>query len=321
MKVIFLCLFLTVLFTNLGYPQDVEVAKFPNRPITLIIPLPPATVADLAMRLLTKEAEKYLGQPIVVVNKPGGGGSVGVAAIASAKPDGYTIGVATHSALYMIPLLEKVPYHPVKDLKPIIQFSAFNLGVIVKGESPFKRFNDLIAFARQNPKKLTYGTVGLNSMQNIIMEYIARHEKVEFTHIPFRGSPEVQTALLGGHVQVSVGEANYSFLESSQQILLLLFNEERSVEFPQTPILKDLGYSIRCPTPLIIAAPKDIPESVATKIEDALTHMMKVPAFIKGMKEDIRQPIVYRNSQELRAYVASNYEYFANFIKEIRPAK
>jgi tripartite-type tricarboxylate transporter receptor subunit TctC len=170
MKVIFLFLALALTFAELGYSQDAaEVTKFPSRPITLIIPLPAGTVADLA-----KDAQKYLGQPLVVVNRPGGGGSIGVAAIASAKPDGYTVGVATHSALYMVPLLEKVPYHPLNDLRPIVQFTSFYLGGFVMADSPFKSFGDLIAYARENPKKVTYGDVCQSSMQNVLNMWLSK---------------------------------------------------------------------------------------------------------------------------------------------------
>jgi tripartite-type tricarboxylate transporter receptor subunit TctC len=317
MKVVFLFLALALIVAESGYSQDAaEVAKFPSRPITLIIPLPAGTVADLAMRVLAKDAQKYLGQPLVVVNKPGGGGSIGVAAIASAKPDGYTVGVATHSALYMVPLMEKVPYHPINDLKPIVQFSSFYLGGFVMADSPFKSFGDLIAYARENPKKVTYGDVGQSSMQNVIMEYVAKQAKAQLTHIPFKGTPEVQAALLGRHIMLGVAEANYGFFEAGQAKLLFFMSDERSPEFPQVPTLKDLGYSLRCPTPLIVVGPKGMPEGIAKKLESTFTNMMKEPAFIKAMKEDIHQPIVYRNSQELSEYMSGTFDYFSNFIKE-----
>jgi tripartite-type tricarboxylate transporter receptor subunit TctC len=316
-----LCLALILLLTASGYPQEAEIAKFPSRPITYIIPLPPGGPTDLAIRLISKEAEKYLGQPIVIVNKPGGTLTIGIAAIAAAKPDGYTIGYAGHSGMFVVPLLEKVPYHPIKDLKPIMQFGGYNFGVIVKADSPSKDFQDLISYARQNPKKLTYGTSGANSMQYIIMEQIAKKEKMQITHIPFKGTPEVQTALLGGHILFGAGDFNYSLLEAGQIRLLLLLRDERSAEYPKTPILKDLGYDIPCPMTFNVFAPKGIPDGIAKKIEDAYTQAMKEPAFIKGMKEDLLLPIVHRNHKELADYTNYNYEVYAKFLKEMGLAK
>jgi tripartite-type tricarboxylate transporter receptor subunit TctC len=313
----FLYLVLSLLFTASGYSQEAEIAKFPSRPITYITPLPPGGPTDVAIRLISKEAEKYLGQPIVIVNKPGGATSIGIAAIATAKPDGYTIGYTAHSGMFVVPFLEKIPYHPIRDLKPIMQFGGFNFGVIVKADSPFKSFHDLIAYARQNPKKVTYGTSGTNSMQYIIMEQIAKKEKVQITHIPFKGTPESQTALLGGHILCGAGDFNYSLLEAGQIRLLLLLKDERSAEYPKTPIIKDLGYDIPCPMTLNVFGPKGIPDGIAKKIEDAYTQAMKEPTFIKGMKEDLLLPVVHRNHKELDDYINYNYEVYVKVLKEM----
>ncbi len=313
----FLCLVVILISAQAGYPEEGEIDKFPSRPITFIQPFTAGVAADLAIRLITKEAEKFLGKPIVVANKPGGAGSIGVAAIASSKPDGYTIGNTAGSPLFVVPLLEKVPYHPVKDLKMIMQFSTFNIGVIVKADSPFKNFRDLIDYARKNPKKLTCGTTGPSSMQALIMEQIARKEKVQITYIPFKANTEVETAILGGHLIMGAGDISYSLIEAGQMRLLALFREERSVEFPQTPFLKEMGYDFPLPYPLCVAGPKGIPDGIVMKLEEAFTKAMKEPAFIKGMKEDLRMPILYRSSKELGDYVVHNYEVYTKLLKEV----
>ena len=301
----------------LGYSQEEEVAKYPSRPINYIQPFTAGVPADLAIRLISKEAEKILGQPIVVVNKPGAAGTIGVAAIAASKPDGYTIGNAPHSPMIVVPHLEKVPYHPVKDIKMIMQFGAFNMGVIVKSDSPFKSFKDLIDFARQNPKKLTYGTAGVNSMQYIIMEQIAKKEKIQMTHIPFKATAEAQAALLGGHILFAAGDFNYSLVEGGEAKVIFLFREERAAEYPSTPILKDFNYDYPFPTFICAAGPKGIPDGIVRKLEDAFGKAMKEPSFIKGMKEDLRLPIVYRGSKELGDYVANSYEVYGEMLKEM----
>ena len=316
-----LCLASLLLFGKWGYPQEEEVAKFPSRPVTFIQPFSAGVTADLAIRLISKEAEKFIGQPIVVVNKPGGAGSIGVAAIATSKPDGYTVGNTAGSPLFVVPLLEKVPYHPVKDLKMIMQFSTFNIGVVVKADSPFKSFKDLINYARQNPKKLTYGTTGPTSMQALVMEQIAKKEKVQITIIPYKAMSEAEMALLGGHIQCAVGDLSYSLLEAGKTSLLLLFREEHSVELPKTPILKELGYDLPLPYPLCVAGPKGIPEGIVEKLEAAFTKALKEPAFIKGMKEELRMPILYRNSKELGDYVARNFEVYTKLLKELELIK
>ena len=124
-------LFLTLLSVDSGKAQESEIAKFPSRPITIIVPFSAGGSADLAFRLLGKEAEKFFGQPVVIVNKAGGGGAAGFASVAAAKPDGYTIGHSPANAIFILPFLENLPYHPVRDFKYIMQLVDINFGIIV----------------------------------------------------------------------------------------------------------------------------------------------------------------------------------------------
>jgi len=308
------CLLILSLLPFTAYAQQVD-PKFPSRPITFINPVPAGASSDLSFRLICKEAEKFLGQPIVVINKPGGSFTVGIAAIASSKPDGYTIGYAGHPGMFVPPLTEKIPFHPVNDLRQIMQFGIINISVTVKGDSSFASFKDIVPYARQNPKKLTYGSAGVGSFGHLALEQIARREKVQFTHIPFKGSPETQAALLGGHIMVGTGDFNYSALESGQIRLILLVAEKHSPYYPNTPILKDLGYDVPAPTFLNIAGPKGLPDEIVKKLDDAFSKAMKEPAFIKGM-QDFRFTVFYRNGKELDEYVAANYDAFAKLLKE-----
>ena len=139
---------------------------------------------------------------------------------------------------------------------------------------------------------------------------------MSFTHMPFKGGPDTEKALLGGHVHVMTGDVNFSLLEAGETRLLLLIADNRSTEYPQTPILKDLGYDIPAPTILNVSGPKGMPEGIAKKIEEAFTNAMKAPAFIKGMST-IRYPIVYRNGKELSDYVSRNYEVYGKYIREM----
>jgi len=308
-----------LLFPGLGYPQE-DVARYPNKPINFIIALPPGAGLDLACRLICKSAEKYLGQPIVPVNKPGGTFAIGTAAIAQAKPDGYTIGSAGYPAMFVVSQIEKVPFHTLKDFKWIMQFGYMNFGVTVKGDSPFKNFKDLIEYARQNPGKLINGCGGIGGFGHILMEQIARKEGVKVIHMPFKGGPDTEKALLGGHVQFMTGDVNRALLEAGEIRLLALLAENRSADYPETPILKDLGYDIPAPTILMVSAPKGIPDGIAKKLEEAFTNAMKEPEFIRGMK-NIHFTIVYRNSKNLDDYVSYNYEAFTKLLKEMGLSK
>ena len=314
---VFLGLSVAFLLVSPGtvWPQE-SVSRFPSRPITIIIPLAPGSGTDICVRLIAKEAEKYFGQPIVAVNKPGAALTIGTAAVASAKPDGYTIGFCGGPPLFFTPLLEKVPYDPLKDLRMVMQYGAYNFGVIVKSDSPYKTFKDLIEFARQNPRKMTYGTVGTNSMPNIALERIAKQEKAQITHIPFKGLAEGQTALLGGHIVAWAGDFNYSLIESGETRVVMLLKEERSAEYPEVPILKNLGYDIPYPMFVGFFTARAVPDAIVKKLDEGFSKAMKEPGFIKGMKE-LRFPVMYRSGKDLDAYVVQNHQFFSKLLREL----
>ncbi len=311
----FLSTALILLFTGVGQTEE-DASKYPSKPITYVCPVPPGTGTDLSIRLIAKELEKVLGQSVVVVNKPGAALTIGTAFVASAKPDGYTIGFSGGPPLFFTPLLEKVPYHPIKDLRMVAQYGGFNFGVIVKGDSPFKSFKDLMDYARQNPKKLTYGTTGANSMPHITMERIAKQENVQITHIPFKGTPESQTALLGGHILAAAGDFGVTLVDSGETRVVMLLKEEKSLEYPQVPIMRDLGYHLPYPMIISVITAKAVPDAIVKKLDDAFAKAMKEPAFISGMKE-LRLPVMYRSGKELDAYVARNYDYYSKLFKEL----
>jgi len=315
-----LALAITLLLSQSGLIAAQEVSKYPDRPINFVIAALPGSAPDLASRLICREAEKILGQPIIPVNKTGGSFTIGTAAIAAAKPDGYTIGVALGPATFVVPHIGKIAYNPVKDLQWIMQFGYLNLGVLVKGNSQFKTFKDLITFARQNPKKLTHGCAGIGSFGHIAMEQIARKEGVMITHIPFKGGPDMMPALMGGHVQFVTGDFNEALLEAGEIRMPLLLAETPSAEYPKIPTLKDLGYDVLVPSFVNVCGPKGIPDDIAKKLEAAFTAATKSPDFTKEMKA-LRVAAVYRNSNDLGDYVARNYEVFGRVLKEMGLAK
>ncbi len=298
-------------------PQQPEAGRYPTRPITCIIPFSAGGSTDIAVRLICKEAEKTLGQPIIIVNKPGGGGVVGVSTLATAKPDGYTIGQSPGGApLFIMPFLEKLPYHPVKDIRYIMQFVELNFGIFVKSDAPFNSLKELLDYGRKNPGKLIYGTNAPNSISNLVVEQVAKREKIQTKHIPFKSSPEYQAAVLGGHVLFAVGDFNYSLIESGQLKLLAFLSEKRSDANPQIPTLKDLGYDIQCPVFLGFMAPKGTPDEIVRRLEDAFSQAMRQPAFISKMKE-LNLTVVHRGNKELTEYVSRNYDVFSLLLKDL----
>ena len=174
---------------------------YPNKPITLIIPYPPGGSTDLTARPLAMGTKKYLGQTMVGENKPGGGGTVGVALLVSKPADGYTIGVSTGSTLQAYQM-GKLNFHPLNDLTPIMRWGDYLYGILVRTDSRWKTIQDLIQYAKQNPGKLSYGTPGTGSSGHLGIEELSMAAGIQLVHIPYKGGAEINTALLGGHIDV-----------------------------------------------------------------------------------------------------------------------
>src|SRR4030042_6631171 len=176
--------------------------KYPTRPINFLIGYPAGGTTDVCARPLVAAASKILGQPIVVVNKPGGAPSVAVATLKTEKPDGYTIGILPSGAV-LSQHMRKVPYDTAKDYTSIMQYAIYLYGLVVRSDSPWNTFKEFIDYAKTNPGKIRYSTAGPGTPQHLVMERLALKEKIKWTHIPFEGGTPAISALLGGHVEAS----------------------------------------------------------------------------------------------------------------------
>jgi len=313
----YLCVGVVILSLVLSQGSVQAQSDYPNKSITMIMVQPAGGTGDLTARLIAKLAEKHLGQSVIVVNKVGGSGTVGTAAWATAKPDGYTIGTMGQSPFILTPHLIKLNYHPIKDVDPIIQYGINNFAVSVRYDSPFITFKDAIEYARKNPGVLTFGTSGVNSVVHITIEKIGRIEKVEMVHVPFKGGPEAVTAAMGGHVAMAAGDISTSLLKAKKLRLLAMFPDQRWEEFPEVPTVKDLGYNIPIPYFVGLGAPRGTPEPIMIKLEDAFTKAVKDPEFGPAMK-NIGIPVLYRNRKDFTAYVAKGYEEMGKALDELK---
>jgi tripartite-type tricarboxylate transporter receptor subunit TctC len=240
---------------ELAFAQE----KYPVKPINFLIGFPAGGTTDVCARPLVNAASKILGQPIVVVNKPGGASAVAVATLKNEKPDGYTIGILGSGAV-LSQHMRKVPYDTAKDFTPIMQYAVYLYGLVVQSESPWNTFNEFIEYARNNPGKVRYSTAGPGSPQHLVMERLALKEKVKWTHIPFQGGGPAVTALLGGHVEATSQTTEWkAHVESGRLRLLAVYGEKRMIDFPNVPTLLELGYGISAASLISIAGPKGFP--------------------------------------------------------------
>ena len=216
---------------------------YPARPVSLLVPWPPGGTTDIVMRSIAALAEKHLGGRIVIENRPGVSGTLGAQALAQgARPDGYTI-AQMPITVFRLPAMMKTNFDPATDFTWIIHLTGYTFGVVVRADSPWKTWADLVAYARANPGKLTYATPGNGTSLHMTMEEIAQREGLKWTQVPYKGYAEAAQGLLGGHVDAHADSTGWAEQVNSGRLrLLCTWGPARTKRWPDVPTLKDLGY-------------------------------------------------------------------------------
>ncbi len=310
-----LCL---LLFLSMTVFPDAAPAqeKYPSKSINFFIGYPAGGTTDVCARPLTTAASKILGQPVVVVNKPGAGSAVAVAMLRTEKPDGYTIGILPSGAV-LSQHMRKVPYDSAKDFTPIMQYAVYLYGFAVRADAPWKTFKEMMDFAKANPGKIRYGTAGAGTPQHLVMEQLALKEHIKWTHVPFDGGGPAVAALLGGHLEaVSQTTEWKKHVESGRLRLLAVYGEKRMKEFPNVPTLLELGYGITAPSLICIVGPKGLSPQIVETLHAAFKKAMEDPDFIK-MGEQLDQPVLYRGPQELGKHLVEMNNQVGALIKSL----
>lgn len=256
-------------------------ADFPTKPVTLIIPWPAGGTTDIAMRAIAETASKHLGQPIVIDNKPGASGTLGVAAMAAtAKPDGYTI-AQIPITVFRLPHMAKLTFDPNKDFTYIANLTGYTFGIVVKADAPWKTFRELLDYAKANPGKIKYASPGAGTSLHMTMEQIALKEGIKWTHVPFKGNAETNAAVLGGHVHVSADSTGWGPLVNSGELrLLVTWGAQRTKNWPNVPTLKESGIDLVSDSPFGVAGPKGMDPKVVQKLNDAFKKAIDDPAVL-----------------------------------------
>jgi tripartite-type tricarboxylate transporter receptor subunit TctC len=270
--------------------------NYPTRPITLIVPWPAGGSTDTHLRKLGELASKHLGQPIIIENKPGFGGMLGPSQMAkNAAPDGYTLSQITVNA-FRAPYLQKVDWDPMKDFTYIIGVSGYTFGLVVKSDSPFKTFNDLIAYAKANPGQMSYGSTGNGTSPHLLMEVVADKAGVKLLHVPFKGNADSTQALMGGHVMAQSDATGWGkFVDAGTFRLLVTFGENRTRW--GAPTAKELGYDVVSYSPYGIVGPKGMDPKVVKTIHDAFKKAIDDPEHHKVLQQ-LDQVYWYRSTDE-----------------------
>ena len=311
--------FLTLLVMVPGFAAAQE--PFPSRPITIVNPFPPGGQADLSGRPLAAALEKVLKQPVVITNKPGASGAVGMQSVAVAKPDGYTISI-TVPAISMIPEVDKLfgrnPTFTRDHFVPLARINADPCVVVVNAERPWKTMKELLDDARKRPGEITFSSSGIYGASHVPMEMILQAAGgLKMRHLPTTGGGPATTAVLGGHADLwcsTTGPAA-PHVKSGKFRALAVTSAARHPHFA-APTLKELGYDVEYYLWIGLFAPQATPAPVMKALREAVKQAVDDPAF-KSALEKIQSPLAYQDADEFRKWWDADAVRLAEVIKRI----
>src|SRR5512138_3447265 len=262
--------------------------KYPDRPITIVAPFPPGGVADLTARPVAAAMEKVLKNPVVVVNKTGAAGAVGMAFVANAKPDGYTLLMAL-SSISIIPeadkLFDRKPAYTMDQLVPIALISADPTVFVVRADRPWKSVKEFVDDAKKRPNQIAYSSSGIYGTLHMAMEMFVHSAGIQLKHVPTAGAAPALTALLGGHVDCMAAGPAVALpqIKAGKLRALAGWGEKRLEAMPDLPTFKELGYDAEFYIWAGMFAPRGTPEPVMRKLRETVKRAIDEPEFKAAM--------------------------------------
>jgi len=269
----------TIALTATAFAQE-----YPTRPITLIVPWAAGGSTDITLRALADAASKILGQPMVIENKAGGGGTVGGATMAAtSKPDGYTIAQIPIS-IFRYPIMQGATWDPLKDFTYIANVAGYVFASYCSTESKLNTWKEVIDFAKANPGKMTYASPGHGTSPNIGMELMAAASGVKFTEVPFKSTNEVNIAVAGNHTLCGATGIDAKPLADAGKLKFVnVWTAAQNPKLPGVPTLKELGYPFVFDSPWGIAGPKGMDPKVVAKLQDAFKKALQDKLFLETL--------------------------------------
>ena len=291
---------LTGLLACLALSSFAEPA-FPSRAITVRVAYPPGGSTDRQIRLLADLVGKQLGQPVVVENVSGAGGTLAASGLLGrAAPDGYTLAQAPVT-MFRLPHMQKTAWDPLRDFTYVTGISGYLLGFGVRADSPFKSWQDVADYARKNPGALSYASVGIGSTQHLGMTELERQTGLKFNHIPYKGGAETAKALLAGEVMVNADAISTLTALGDKVRILMLWEPQRSALLPDVPTARELGIDLVLQSPYGLVGPKGMPREVVQILSDAFSKALDDPRHVELLAA-IKQTAWHRTPQEYAAY-------------------
>jgi tripartite-type tricarboxylate transporter receptor subunit TctC len=316
---------LLIMLMVFAIPALLRAEEYPVRPITLINPLPPGGTLDLQGRAFAAVVEKYLGKPMVVVNKTGAAGAIGSLNIAQAKPDGYTLGLgwSAQTALIINEILEgRKPSFTVDDFIVLGRFTDSSPVFLVPYNSPWKTIQQAIEDIKAHPNTYSFSSGGIQSISHLPMEALAVEMGMKLRHVPFQGGGPAFTALVGGHVQCSSQYPGTSLpkIKAKQLRVLAAFSEQRLKNYEDVPTFKELGYNVFHSSWVGMVAPKETPAPIVEKLRTLVKQVTSDPAFVNVI-EKAGDEVEYADAETTRKAWGDEYERLQKLLSRMEEAK
>ena len=308
-----------ILFLLMFGPLALRAAdEYPSKPIQLVCPYGAGGLTDIVARFVAEKMARYLGQPLMVVNKPGGATAIGTGFVAGSKPDGYTILINMTGGFIVTPLITPNLPYKMSDFTPVGKIVTADYLVLASKNLPVKTLPELIAYVKKNPGKVSYGSPGVGTVNHLAMELLNLREQTDMQHIPYTSELQIVTALMGNHVQAGVVSTPFSlsYLRSNQVRALAVLADKRDAHLPEVTTsaeqgLPDLTASIYN----ILFVPAKTPASVTKKLEEALQKTLRDKEVVSGLeKMDLK--VDFRNSVETQAFLDSEVKKWAAVVKK-----
>jgi len=302
-------------------PAAFAQSDYPNKQVTMVVPFPPGGVADITARPLADVLGRILKQPVIVENKSGAGGGVGMQYVARAKPDGYTILMAL-SSISIIPEADKVlgrdPMYQLNQLVPIARFTADPTVLAVRADGPYKSVKDLVEAARKSPGSIPYGSSGNYGTMHVPMEMFNGAANVKMLHVPFTGAGPAVVALLGGQVEaLSTGPSSVmGHIKGGKVRVLATWGESRHPALPDVPTLKELGYDAQFSQWTGLFVPAGTPEPIVAKLREAAKFAVDDATFQSALAK-VETPIQYLDQPRFKTFWDADAHKLADAVKRI----
>jgi tripartite-type tricarboxylate transporter receptor subunit TctC len=300
-------------------PAIVHAQAYPNKPIKVIVPYPPGDAGDIMARLISTKLTERLGQPVVVENRAGASGQIGLEVAAHAAPDGYTIAVGQGGNLVVAPhTYKKLPYDPLKDFVPVALLATNYLAIVANLDAPFKTIAEMVVWAKANPGRLTLATNGEGGFPHLAFESLRTMAGFTFTHVPYKGASQILTDIMGGQVQTGIG----AYTSMSSQVLsgrvrlLAVTNPVRVPNKPDLPTVAETvpGYDSRGWFGYI--APAGTPRDIVQKLNEEINRAMKQPDVAEKLVA-AGLIIVAESPEYFGEVIRSDYAKYGKLVKDI----